>query len=58
MFCAVLVILVIVSDSLALSASIPLFFVTKCPPGVDLWAKTTFQKNMNNLSKKRLVYAY
>ena len=35
-----LVILVVFSDSLALSASIPLFFVLKYPLGVDLGAKT------------------
>ena len=40
----VLIILVVFSDSLALSASIPLFFVQKYPLGVDFGPKQNFKK--------------
>ena len=41
-----LMILIVLSDSLALSASIPLFFVPKYPPGVRFWTKAKFFKNL------------
>ena len=48
-----LAVLAVFSDSLALSASIPLFFVPTYPLGADFGAKT--KTTLENLSKKRLV---
>ena len=43
------------SDSLALSASIPLFSVQNYPLGIDCGAKTKLHtQKLENLSKKRL----
>ena len=48
-----LMILVVFSDSLALSASIPLFLIKKYPLGRRAWAKKEEARKTENLSKKR-----
>ena len=55
MFGGFLLILVAFSESLALSASIPLFLRHKIHPWGRFWAKAKFRKQLENLSEKRLV---